>query len=505
MNKRNISSKEWKITLFIILGVLIISQLPLIFGYLTEGPNEKFMGIPVHVTDVNNHLNWVLQAKEGHILFSNAFTYENIPSLIFNPFHLITGLTAKITNIPIIWVYNIFSWLLIIGFGFTIYFIISYFIKDKETRLTAFLLTLLSSGFGLWWKISKLIFGKWVVSSDLWVTEMNTFQSFGQPHFVLSTILILWVFYFTIKSLNKSNIKFSVYAGLLLLLLTTVHLFDTITVAFIITGWFVYLQIIKQKWSWNDFSKLTIIGTITLPAIGYYFWVFFMNTAYKEWNSLNLTTTPNLIEIISGFGLIFFFSLIYIWNERKNIFKKENKQYFLVIWIVLNFILIYLPINVQRRFIMGLHIPLAILSAIAIQKYVIPYIRKHIKINKVTIYVLIILISSATTIYLLASQISNLHIVPDSDYGNRKYLTNEEYNAIKWLDENTNNEEIIIAPYYLSNYIPAMSGNKVYCGHWAQTINFKEKCKQVELFYNKTYKFNENYYYFDKKTMEFIR
>lgn len=503
MIKKTISTEEWKKVALITIIILLISQLPLILGYTTESENEVFMGIPIHVTDANNHLNWVLQAKEGNVAFANQFTQEDIPALIINPFHLTIGLTAKILSAPTTQIYNLFGIISIILFSFILYFFISYFIKDKNQRLLAFILTLTASGFGMWWKISKAIFGKWVVSADLWVTEMNTFQSFGHPHFIFSTLMILMVFYFSVRALKENSTKQSIYAGLTLFLLTLIHIFDTITITFVLVGWFLYNQYINKKWSWKEFSKLTIIGAITLPAIGYYFWVFFMNSAYKEWNSLNLTITPNLIEVISGFGLIFFFAAIYIWNKRKELFKKSDPKQFLIIWIVLNFILIYLPINVQRRFIMGLHIPLSILAAIGIYKYIVPYLQKNLKIKKIILYVLIILICSTTTIYLTVSQIEKLHTNGSSDYSNTKYLTNDEYKALTWLEENTNNNDVIVAPYYLSNYIPAVSGNKVYCGHWAQTINFEERCAEIKDFYQGNFTFEEKYYYYNKETKQF--
>jgi hypothetical protein len=311
--------------------------------------------------------------------------------------------------------------------------------------------------------------------------------------------LMLLIFYFAHRSFSEENYKLSIYAGLLLLLLATVHLFDVITVAVVLAGWFFYLCITKKHWLWKPFLQITIIGLITLPGIAYYYWVFFMNSAYKAWNTLNQTTTPGLLAIISGFGLIFFFALFFIWHKRKEYFKKNQAYSFLIVWVIINFLLIYLPINVQRRFLLGLHIPLSILAAIALTDIIIPYFHKIYSLQRMVIATLLILFCSATTIYLLALQIHQLHQEPDDLYANTKYLTKQEYAALLWLDENTANDEVIISPYYLSNYIPAISGNKVYCGHWAQTIDFDNKCAQVTAFYEGDYEFTEDYYYFNKK------
>lgn len=497
-----IHQKEWKLVFLIAILILLVSQLPLIYGHLTEGENEVFMGIPDHVTDANNHLNWVLQAKEGKLLFANEFTPEILPALIFNPFHLLVGNTARLLHAPIIPIYNIFGMLIILGFCLTLYLFISYFISDKQTRLLTYIITLTGAGFGLWWKLSKLLFDKWVVSADLWVTEINTFQSFGHPHFTLAASLLLLIFYFALRSFNENKITYSIYAGLLSLLLATIHIFDTITMTVVLVGWFTYRQITHKKWSWQDFKKLSIIGSITVPAILYYAWVFFMNPSYKEWNTLNQTVTPGPLAIISGFGLIFFLTIIWIIAHKKEFFKKETPTLFLALWSVLNIILIYLPINVQRRFLLGLHIPLSILGTLAFVQLAVPYLQKKAALQKISYYFLYVLFSLITTTYLLTTTMQGMHTQATSIYGNDPYLSIQEYQALQWIDKNIPNEEVIIAPYHLSNYIPAITGNKVYCGHWAQTINFEEKCQEVKDFYEGKYTFSEKYWYVDVETFE---
>ena len=55
---------------------------------------------------------------------------------------------------------------------------------------------------------------------------------------------------------------------------------------------------------------------------------------------------------------------------------------------------------------------------------------------------------------------------------------------MKWIDENVDNSAVILAPHKISNFIPAATGNKIYSGHWAQTIDFAEKYKDVQKVYN---------------------
>ena len=477
-----ITKKEWTyVTLVAIIAVLLIN-IPLIVGKLTEGPNEVFTGIPVHVTDANSHLHLILQVKEGAILTTNKFTQEEVPALLFNPYHLVLGWTAFVFDADVVAIYNIFNIIFALGFFFILYYFISEFIKDKTTRLIALVISAFASGLAFWWSIVINITGYNFGSAEMWVTDMNVFTSLGIPHFVLSMSLLLLVFLFAYRSFEKKDIKNAVYAGLIGLLLTLIHIFDTVTFAVILTAYFVVRQI-KKKWNWKEFRSLAIIGAITLPGVIYYAWVFVFNPAYSEWNSLNQVLTPRLVGMISGFGIALFLSLVYIYLKRKQIFsKKLIVADFLVVWLVANFILIYIPSNVQVRFSLGMFIPMCMLSAFVINENVVPYIKKNwLRTATVT---LIILIMSATTFYIISVRLNNLHLNESSEYGNVKYLSKAEYETLEWIDDNIPNDAIIFAPHHISNYIPAITGNKIYSGHWAQTIDFSKKYALVNKAYN---------------------
>ena len=72
---------------------------------------------------------------------------------------------------------------------------------------------------------------------------------------------------------------------------------------------------------------------------------------------------------------------------------------------------------------------------------------------------------------------------PETIYGNYKYLSDNEVEALNWLKDNTK-KETVLSNRHIGNYIPRMSGNKVFIGHWAQTIKFEQKIEIVNNFFN---------------------
>src|SRR3989338_9073811 len=127
-----VPGNEWKTAGILTLLIVLFSVLPLIMGYAQEQPSEKFMGIPVYVTDANNHLHLALQAKEGDILLANRFTNEDVPRIFFNPYHLIVGWFAWIFGLEIITSYNILGFLFTFSFLLILYYFISIFTEDRK-------------------------------------------------------------------------------------------------------------------------------------------------------------------------------------------------------------------------------------------------------------------------------------------------------------------------------------------------------------------------------------
>jgi uncharacterized membrane protein len=188
--------------------------------------------------------------------------------------------------------------------------------------------------------------------------------------------------------------------------------------------------------------------------------------------------------------------LSYIFNKIMR--KKEftDMEIILCSWALSSFFLLYAPINIQRRFIEGLNIPIMILGSLGFYRVMLPPLEKlagKMKIGKstakaVSIAAIVILICP-TSIYWLyrvgtsASSNDNYNI---SEYSVPLYLSRDEISAMEWLRDNTRKEDIVISGYGSGNYIPRISGNRVFLGHWAQTINYEAKKRSVEEFFSTT-------------------
>jgi uncharacterized membrane protein len=66
------------------------------------------------------------------------------------------------------------------------------------------------------------------------------------------------------------------------------------------------------------------------------------------------------------------------------------------------------------------------------------------------------------------------------------YLYKDEITAMKWLENDTCPSDIVFSGLTLGMHIPGVAGNKVYLGHWAQTVDYYDKQANVSAFFQKS-------------------
>jgi uncharacterized membrane protein len=107
---------------------------------------------------------------------------------------------------------------------------------------------------------------------------------------------------------------------------------------------------------------------------------------------------------------------------------------------------------------------------------------KNVKLNKIFILTLIILVLLPANIFIFANDIKDLDL--KRNYKITPFLDQGIYNAINWLDEDADEDKIVFCDWNIGNYVPSISGNTVFVGHWPQTIDFYQKQAMVAEFFS---------------------
>jgi hypothetical protein len=90
--------KEQAIVLSIIIGAIVLANLPMLVGFLIGGNSHFTGGNYLNSGDTSVYISYIEQAKEGKFLMSNLFTSENQRDVFFAPLWLVLGLLARVFN-----------------------------------------------------------------------------------------------------------------------------------------------------------------------------------------------------------------------------------------------------------------------------------------------------------------------------------------------------------------------------------------------------------------------
>ncbi len=446
-------------------AVLIVglSCLPYLYAWLSTPADTFYTGLIVNPYDGNSYLAKMRQGARGEWLFHLPYTPEEHPGAFIYTFYLFLGHLAAWTGLPLILVYHLARvlsgvFLLLVAYRFA-----ALFLEDIGERRTAFLLIGLSSGLG--WLASPFL-----LTPDLWIPEAVTFYAiFTNPHFPLVVALMLLIFAHVVEGRLW-------WACLASFLLAVIQPFGLLTIYAVLGGYLALRWIMDKRFPRLEVIITVASGVVTVPLIIYDFYVFTSNPAMKAWAAQNLTLSPPPWHFALGYGLVFVLALAgLVWSIR------ERCNLLLATWVVVNVSLLYAPFSLQRRLVTGLHIPLCILAAVGLCRYLLP--RRPLLRN------VIIALTLPTNILLLVASTGGA-----ARHEHPLHVYRAEKEALDWLRENTAPHEVVLAspgedspgPFPFPGnglLIPAWAGNRVLYGHPFETIEAEEKRAQVKTFF----------------------
>ena len=447
-------------------------------GILNPKEGLGFLGRrDINSQDLYTYVSFIEQSKDGRFLFENLYMSEEQDPRLLRPSYIIIGKAAWLFGLPPIWAYHLARIVLTIVFMAVLYSFLKQFFENQFWRIAAYVLILTSSGFGLF-------VGKWAGNSaDLWIPEAITFLSLAEaPHFILAQILMIAGFALFLKGLESQKLKHFVLAALTFFALAFEHPFNLgVVVATILltTAWITATRPNVNKLKIT--RGLLIILFFSLLGVVYQIYEISQNHVLQSWAAQNKLISPDPLQWFLGYGAIIFLALV---GAEK--FLKENKpgQILIISWVATSAALLYSPIFFQRRFSEGLHIPLAIMATFGVfaipslfAKYVVPKARTTLATFSVWAIILFLSISSFGAV---ANDVDAIQSDSLSYY--YYHLLKSEMTGLKWLKNETNKNDIIMANWFYGNLIPGAIGRKVYVGHHVQTPFFDRKINLINKF-----------------------
>lgn len=494
--------------------LMALTCLPYLAGVALTPYGAHYMGFVYNPDEPNVHQAWIRQAVEGRLRFENRFTSEPHQGRFFNFFLWGLGRLAGRLRLDVYWAFQIarLFWGLTLMIG--IYACLATFTYSRRRRRLSFLLIATSSGLG-WcyagWTRGRGALDPIDTAPGLAMPEAITFLTlYLNPLFAFSMLLLLVSLTLALQGFRRQESRYAVAAGVTAMILANCHTYD-IPPLWLTLGLYVAWQGMRQRRiPWVELKLLGLFLLLSGPAVLYQASLILSDPLYAA-KANTWTPSPgmrpyyeyralgawmqDLGRSLLTYGLSYGLLAPLAGGGIYLTLRRRQERYLpFILWLLATLPLLYAPVPFQRKMAEGMHLPLGVLGAWALEvgtrrltwwgmrpllRQRAPRARRrlfHGVVQRVLLLAVLALIPSnlhfvATNIGdLLDNNRSKLAVLMPPHYFDQAY-----YQGLQWLSTHAGQDDVVLCTPMIGSYLPPRAGCKVYVGHWAETIDFGRK------------------------------
>ncbi len=514
MVKPHITRREWRNVLLFALLIIILTTLPYALAYLKQNSQWTFSGFLFGVEDGNSYVGKMRLGARGLLDFYLFYTPEPHASapLVFLPYILPGWLVGRFISDhnPLLvqaltLTYHlmqiIFNLLLIV----VLYRFIAAFIKRPRTRFLALVLATIGGGFG--WLLTLLGQSNWLGSppAEFFIPEgFSGLILLGLPHLALARAAFLGGFLLLFKAIEackvpqpqnllppsftgegrgggsrstSSSALPSLLAALCWLIVGLAVPFYLPIIYVILATWGLFLWIARRRFPRQLLITGGIAAAITLPLFAYFTYTFAANPIFAVWSSQNILMSPNPLHYVAAYCLLVGFALIagrWLWRKIAHHSASGSQRFALLLWPLVVPILVYLPLNVQRRMAEAVIVPLAILAAVGLR-----FLARKPRWKRLYRPAVVVM-SLSSLLFFIGITFGALNLARPL------FRPTAELAALDWLNNHTPTDSVILTAFDTGklspitnidsgNLIPTYTDLRPYVGHGPETAHATDK------------------------------
>ena len=477
--------REWRrVALFAAL-VMLLTTLPYLVGWHTAGDEYRFGGYLFAADDGYSYLAKMRLGARGDWVFTLRHTTEPHDGvLLFLPYLLLGKLPALFVSLDdpalpdaLALTYHAARVLLGMLLILVSYRFAAEFLPGRKARWLA--LILITFGGGLGWLLLILGAEHWLswLPLDFYLPEGYSFLIlYGLPHLALARSVLLGGFLLLFRALDASGPsrwRLSLAAGLCWAVMGIVVPFYVPVVYAVLGAWGLAAWLHDRHFPWLLFRCAVIAALVPLPDLIYTGVVFLTNDVFAQWSSQNQLPSPHPLHYVFGYVVLALPAMAafgWAWHRGA---KRANIRYLLPIgWLAAVPVLVYLPINVQRRLAEGVIVPLSILAVAGLQLI----FRRRRARRFATAAVLCLTLPTAAVLWLGEIGVALSPKPP-------LFWPNDMIGTLAQLDTTAPQDARVLTTRELGSYVPVQTDLVSYVGHGPETLDGERKEEEVKHFF----------------------
>ncbi len=471
------------------LALAAITSLPYAVGAASAPEGWAYTGalpIPAGVqVDFNSHLAKMWQGARGQWVYRLLFTHEPHPGLpLVQGFYVALGALASLTPFSLAAVYHVARFALTAGMVLVLWALAAHYFDRPLERWLALLFGTVASGWS--WILLALDPGMTAELSpiEFWLLDAyNLLGALAMPHFaaaIILQILIILMFERWCRRAGPARGALLVLTlalaasavvqpygaalfGPLLVILAAYHVFSARRLAF--------RRALGLALPLGVYTGLTAYQALAISS----------DPVWAGFSAQNQTLSPLVTYYLLGYLP---FILPAVLGARSFLTAEADDRWWpVIIWIGLVAALLYAPFPTQRRYLLGVQTPLAIVAAYGWSRAVLPRLMPRFQLAVSAAY---LALAGAALAAVLA--VNTLALTrPETQLS--VYNQPDERLGYAWLRREAKPEALVVTVFGWDGRgsggrLAAATGQRVFAGHWIETVNFDAKIGQLRQFYD---------------------
>lgn len=476
-----IEQSEWQWVLIFSSILVSIISLPVIWAFALAQPVEGlFTGVLVNPLDGATYHAKMLLGYEGTWMFELLFTPEGHQGVFLFTFYLALGHLARLLSVPPILIFNLARIVAGILMCLAIYRFIADWTEDIGQRRMTWAIILLAGGFGWLFLPFNLIMPDLLILPEAFPLQ----AVYANPHFPLAiaagaTIAHVFykVFFVQVDYRPGPNVETLGLAA------ATIFLASTSPFVLLPLGAACTVVVLRLWYVTGRFPSIAvewglIVVALALPIVGYGLWaVSAANPVFAAWMSQNQTPSPPFWHYLVAFGPVLVLAGTGFYATLRR--RIGLTDWFLLGWIIATIILLYAPLGLQRRFALGLILPLSIYAGRGLRRVLLQSVKKR-KRPMMLAYAFAAMLPTT-----ILSIILPMLGATQPEVRDQFFIDKERLAMYQWLDANVDDDAVVLAAPRTSLFIPVYAPRtRVVYAHPFETLNAEQREQAVIDFYN---------------------